>query len=377
MTFSSFNLHVTKDLVESCPDFNLIGIFHALSDTTEFLQHILNTNKRISEVFAKPYSYNLADLIKFEEELGLKYRRESYATIEGSDLLLNSILKGNENDEDLVIVDVGGYFVKPLSHISQRFPEKLPKGVVEVTTFGHNRYLDAIQTIDCPVFSVARSPLKDVEALYVGESAYLALDNFFRSTGKSLHGKSIGMVGFGMIGRRVVQKARDAGHPTYVYDIDPVKLLDARSYHHTACLSSEELFNNSRIVLASTGGQSIDADSINKYAQNGTFLASVGSKMQEIDISGLTNIASDQFIENDFLKSFTLFDGRKIYLFRDGKSINFAMGSCPDTTMDIVFSEITAAIKEILNDNFNIHQICELPYRFQQDIASRWLEINN
>src|ERR1700677_526981 len=70
--------------------------------------------------------------------------------------------------QDLVILDVGGYFAPALQAICESFSGTL-LGVVEDTENGLRRYA-ALDKIACPVYSVARSPLKDPEDFLVGQS---------------------------------------------------------------------------------------------------------------------------------------------------------------------------------------------------------------
>jgi adenosylhomocysteinase len=49
-------------------------------------------------------------------------------------------------------------------------------GAVEVTTFGHKRYENAIGEINSPVYSIARSAIKEEEANHVGQSVVTSLE---------------------------------------------------------------------------------------------------------------------------------------------------------------------------------------------------------
>jgi len=70
-------------------------------------------------------------------------------------------LESRAASQDLVILDVGGYFAPALDAICGTFSGQI-LGVVEDTENGLRRYL-ALPKTPCPVFSVARSPLKDPE----------------------------------------------------------------------------------------------------------------------------------------------------------------------------------------------------------------------
>src|SRR5256885_2348674 len=54
----------------------------------------------------------------------------------------------------ILILEVGGYFANPLTRIKKEHYRHFA-GVVEDTTFGHNRYLALAREIPIPIFSVA------------------------------------------------------------------------------------------------------------------------------------------------------------------------------------------------------------------------------
>lgn len=72
------------------------------------------------------------------------------------------------------MLDVGGYFAGVLDHLCAQFSGKIA-GVVEDTENGHQRYAE-LDKLPCPVFSVARSPLKDPEDYLVGQSVVFSTD---------------------------------------------------------------------------------------------------------------------------------------------------------------------------------------------------------
>lgn len=369
-------LATTKTLIDECPPTRVIGVMHALSDTSEFVSHMLDSGKRVTDIYAKPYSKDKSAVQKIRA-MGVRvHELTSYKSIEGTDTLRKNIAteKATDGGTPLSIIDVGGYFAGPLVEISEEEPDLLPNGVLEVTTFGHNRYSDAISKIGTPVVSVARSPLKDVEAVFVGESTWLGLDRVLREVGLSAFGSKLGMVGFGMIGRRVVAAAKDGGAHTTVYDIDPIKCLDARSYKHSVSLSLATLLEENEIVLTSTGGQSIPYESILAHAKNGIILGSAGSRTQEIDITGLEENAIEKTAPSKNLTGYRLPNNKTIYVLKGGTSINFLVGSCPDETMDIVFAEITAGIRAMLEDNLPVGKIHEVETETRRRIAKLWLE---
>jgi adenosylhomocysteinase len=273
----------------------------------------------------------------------------------------------------LILIDVGGYFAKPLSELTAK-NARLPIGVLEVTTFGHNRYIQAMAAINVPIISIARSGIKDVEATFVGESAWLAVDSILREVGISAFGKKVGVVGYGMIGRRVAAAARANGTHTMVFDKDPLKLLEARSYRHKVCLNLEELLNTCDIVISATGTQAISIADM-KDAHNGIILASAGSKANELDLVGIRNRAKQTKHISKMIAEYELPSGKVIYILRNGAAVNFLVGSCPDETMDLVFAEMTEGCKRLIENSLDHHVIHEVNKTIRQRIATEWLAL--
>jgi adenosylhomocysteinase len=127
----------------------------------------------------------------------------------------------------LVLLDVGGYFASALAHVCARFSGELV-GVVEDTENGHRRYA-ALEKIPCPVFGVARSPLKDPEDFLVGQSITFSAEALIRSWGDILNGRNAAVIGYGKLGRSIATMLHAKHVVVTVFDCDPVKRAQALS----------------------------------------------------------------------------------------------------------------------------------------------------
>lgn len=127
--------------------------------------------------------------------------------------------------ERLVLLDVGGYFAPALTELCDRFSGEIV-GVVEDTENGHRRYLDHDKP-PCPIYSVARSPLKDPEDYLVGQSVVFSTEALIRARGDILYGRVAAVLGFGKLGSSVARMLHARGVQVTVFDIDPVKRAQA------------------------------------------------------------------------------------------------------------------------------------------------------
>lgn len=373
INFSNEKLTVTKSILSQSPKMSIVGILHALTDTQEFVSHLLALGHEVPVIFAKPYSKN-ADVIANIERMGIRVEQLDYDTLENTSILHETITRQlDKASYPLALVDVGGYFAKPLSELSAR-NARLPIGVLEVTTFGHNRYLQTMSTINVPIISIARSEIKDVEATFVGESAWFAVDSVLREVGISAFGKRVGIVGYGMIGRRVAAAARANGTHTVVFDKNPLKLLEARSFRHNVCLTLDGLLNTCDIVISATGTQAITIADM-QDARNGIILASAGSKANELDMAGVRSRAKQTRNISKMITGYELPSGKIVHVLRNGAAINFLVGSCPDETMDLVFAEMAEGCKRLIENNLDHHVMHEVKEVVRQRIATEWLAL--
>ncbi|MCB1897429.1 MAG: hypothetical protein KDF95_19485 [Rhodocyclaceae bacterium] len=117
-----------------------IVLEHLLPTTLEMINLLRAVGADIFAVVAKPYSIN-ADVLRELESNGINVIKESYETLETTPILtslLRDAIEACANDNRrMVILDVGGYFAKPLVDLStKKSIGKHLAGVVEDTTFG-------------------------------------------------------------------------------------------------------------------------------------------------------------------------------------------------------------------------------------------------
>lgn len=99
-------------------------------------------------------------------------------------------------------------------------------GVVEDTENGLRRYLSLPKT-PCPVYSVARSPLKDPEDFLVGQSVVFSAEALIRERGGILNGRPACVIGFGKVGSSIARMLHAKNVPVTVCDTDPVRMAQA------------------------------------------------------------------------------------------------------------------------------------------------------
>ena len=322
-------------------------ILEHLLPTTESMINLLKEEGK-AEIFAliaKPYSL-VEDVYRRLCKKNIRIIRNTYAELENTDVLLGilieSIDKSKTDGKRIIIIDVGGYFAKPILQLQEKCPgdERYITGVIEDTTFGHNRYIEKLDDINVPVFSVARSSLKEIEARFVGQDAVFAMETILRDQGILMSGRHALVVGYGMIGKNVALALKNSHLVVSVYDYydhrNLAAYIDGFNIH-----KKRELIKNADIVFFATGNPegALSYEYIEE-CKDRVILVSVGSKDTEFDLSKLKEQAIEQKPFGKYLKEYTISNDRRIIVANNGTAVNFILPSLSVEVLDLVFSEI-------------------------------------
>ncbi|ABC33022.1 S-adenosylhomocysteine hydrolase [Hahella chejuensis KCTC 2396] len=360
-----------------------IIIEHLLPTTEEMVRCLMESEAEIFALLAKPYSIDSEVLMRLQGD-GIKVIQKSYQYLEESDylkyLILEAIDKSKADKKNVVLIDVGGYFSRPLKEISDK-DKKYISGVVEDTTFGHNRYQMSVKHISVPVFSVARSGLKEIEARFVGRDAVSAIEYILRKKGISLAGRNALVIGYGMIGENVARALRGGDLNVSVYDKHDHKNLSAFIDGY-AIHKKRELIKNADIIFSATGDPSgsMTYEEIEE-CKNNVILASVGSKDTEFDIKEVKAHCIEEKDVGEELKGYVLPNSKRVLVAKQGAAVNFILPSMPVEILDLVFSEILICIMLILTSKtkgkYPPGIIHELHLNYLNEISKDWLRLVN
>lgn len=357
----------------------LIVLEHLLPTTERFLIHLRNSGAEVFSVIGKPYSVDQHVHDRLVSS-GLTVAVQSYRDLEETDfldhLLSAAVAESAKDKKQVLILDVGGYFAEPLVRAPVESAQFIA-GVVEDTTFGHNRYVRAAPDIKVPVFSVARSQLKEIEAHFVGRDAAAALEHVLRTIGVSFAGRKALVIGYGMIGSAVAHALRTFGLDVHVYDKHDHRNLRAfidGFYVH----KKRKLLESADIIFAATADTALTYDEIEECKDN-VILASVGSKDTEFAIAALKEQAIAAQKHGQHLVSYKLSNSKRIVVVRDGTAVNFLLPSMPTEILDLVFSEILICAMLILKrqSDYPPGRLYQTAPTFLNSIAKDWLRSVN
>ncbi|MEV7971164.1 adenosylhomocysteinase [Sphaerisporangium sp. NPDC088356] len=343
-----------------------VVVTHLLPGQMNFLtafEHVA----RVVAVLPKPKS---ADL-RTRELIAAVHRCDALDRARFADpLWLTAYLEGRAAGRRLVLADIGGYFAPALAEACTRFSGQIA-GVVEDTENGLLRYMQ-LDTLPCPVYSVARSPLKEPEDRLVGEAIVFSIESLLRRMGEVLPGRRACVLGFGKIGSGIAAALHGRHVQVTVRDTDPVRQAQAIAVGYRSGPLPEAL-GGADLVVSATGSHAIGMEHLD-LLRDGAFLAGATSGDDEFDLSELSDEAGG-FTRQDVIDGIARYDreGRAFFLLGNGNAVNFLHTSAMGPAIHLIKAEIVAAAARLLSDP---HEpgLYEVPARTRARIAAAWVE---
>lgn len=344
---------------------SLLIITHLLPERPAFL-HALARMSTIAAVLPKPRSIN---------PQALEGVRRTYAVHDLSRSLFADPARALEYLEnaapsrDVILLDIGGYFAPSITTLAEKFSGHI-LGVVEDTENGHQRY-EALDKLPCPVFSVARSPLKDCEDHLVGRSIVFSTDALVRGRGDILTSRGACVIGFGKVGRAIAHTLRAHDLRVTVFDSDPVKRVQAHSQGFRTPSSCTDAIGDAELVLCATGNLALRQSDF-EALRNGAYVASVTSSEDELELDTLDGLYQRTPV-GEHLTRYEV-TGHYFYVLAEGGAVNFVHGAAVGTYIHLVQAEILAATAALSRGGYGpgLH---EVPWAIRQTIAQVWLDL--
>ncbi len=363
------NAYFAKIAAQFAPDQQAASflITHLLPERPAFVRAVAAMS-RLRAVLPKPKSINPAARREVERTTPVDLlSRELFAD---PDTALD-YLESRAGGEDLVLLDVGGYFASTLADLHARFSGRV-LGVIEDTENGHRRYQD-LDKLPCPVLSVARSPLKDPEDFLVGQSVVFSTEAVMRGRGDILHGRPALVIGFGKLGSSIARLLHAKGVQVTVFDVDPVRRTQALSQGFAVARDREAALTGAGLVLCATGAVSLRGEGF-PHLRNGAYIATVTSSEDELELGGLPEVYTRTMVGEHVTRYQTT--GHYFYLANSGNAVNFLHGASVGPFIFLVQAEILASIRMLTRGDL-AHGMHEVPAPDRAAIAAAWLSYFN
>ncbi|MEU8055725.1 adenosylhomocysteinase [Microbispora bryophytorum] len=356
-----------SERVEPAGTVSTMVITHLLAERPVFLNAISRVSRVVS-VLPKPKSIHDAALREVAETFHVdRLDRARFSDPVKALTYLESRAPGDR----IVLLDVGGYFAGSLEFLCDRFSGQIV-GVVEDTENGHQRYV-SLGKSPCPIYSVARSPLKEPEDFLVGQSVTFSTEALIRARGDILQGRPAAVIGYGKLGRSIASALHAKHVEVTVYDSSHVRRAQAMSQGYRTSETLAESICGAGAIVCATGNLSLRSEDFARI-RNGAYVASVTSSDDELELDALQGQYERTQIEPHITRYSRT--GHYFYVLADGNAVNFIHGAAVGPFIFLVQAEILAALS-ILSGKDHEPGIYEVPDEVRQAIAATWLNYFN
>lgn len=213
-------------------------------------------------------------------------------------------------------------------------------GATEETTAGlvRVRALADAGELRCPVVAVNEAWTERLanDRYGTGQSV---LDGILRATNLLLAGRTVVVLGYGVTGQGIAQRARGAGARVVVCEIDPLRALEAcmEGFEVLPALQAAEV---GEVLITATGSRDVLRAEHLERLRDGAVLANAGHFDVEIDRGALRELAVGGAREVlPLVEQHTYADGRQVNLLAEGRVVNLAAGQGhPPAAMDLSFA---------------------------------------
>jgi adenosylhomocysteinase len=357
-------------------DVSLIIVQHILPNTLPLLRS-LHKHHHVACVIPKPRSIetNAMDFIEqSDERLPIMHLTRNQTS--DKEFLIKYVKPCVPENNKVIILDIGGYFASSIKHLQEMFGNRI-LGIVEDTENGHQKYQSSMSKLKSPlsfpVFSVARSPLKEPEDYLVGQSIVYSIERILRDNSTLLTNKSSLVIGYGKIGKSVANSLSSRNITVYVHDKDPIRRAQALSHGYSSP-DREVALANADLVIGASGNKSLRFNDF-KALKDNCFVASVTSGDDEFEIDELREEYRSRDNKNG-VEIYYLHE-KSFFLMNQGNAVNFAYSNILGPYIYLVACEIIHCMNKLIDgDNSSAHldKINTLNTPERQLIADVWMK---
>jgi adenosylhomocysteinase len=201
------------------------------------------------------------------------------------------------------------------------------------------------------------------------------IDGILRATNRLLAGSVAVVAGYGWCGRGLAMRAKGLGADVIVTEVDEIKALEAAmdGFRVMPMIDAAPIGD---IFVTLTGDINVIDKHHFKVMKDGAIVSNSGHFNVEINISALEDMAVNKRDVRDFVKEYTLSDGRRINLLAEGRLINLAAAEGhPSCVMDLSFANQSLASEYLITNASNLKKLVyDVPEKIDHYIAKLKLE---
>ncbi|HWH12217.1 MAG TPA: adenosylhomocysteinase [Solirubrobacteraceae bacterium] len=238
-----------------------------------------------------------------------------------------------------IAIDDGGDLIAA-AHAGPSPAAETMLGATEETRTGlvRMRTMEAAGDLRCPVLAVNEALTERIfnDRYGTGQST---LDGILRATDILLAGRSFVVLGYGLAGRGVAQRAQGAGASVIVCEVDPIRALEARmdGFEVMPALAATE---RGEVFVTVTGAPDVLRREHFERMRDGAILANAGHFDVEISLPDLAAAATRPPVAVlPLVDQYDLGNGRRVNLLAKGRVVNLAAAAGhPAAVMDMSFA---------------------------------------
>lgn len=196
------------------------------------------------------------------------------------------------------------------------------------------------------------------------------LDGIIRATNLLIAGTTIVVAGYGWCGRGVASRARGLGANVIVTEVTALKALEA-VMDGFRVMPMQQAVQEADLVITLTGDIHVLRKEHFEAMKNGAIIANSGHFNVEIDIPALEELAVTKANAREYVESYTLADGRTLFLIGEGRLVNLASAEGhPASVMDMSFANQALSLEYIAQNQQKLeNKVYDVPESIDEEVA--------
>jgi adenosylhomocysteinase len=308
-------------------------------------------------------------------ERGVTVYASSENDPEDADRELERVLERTAGQREAVFIDDRAGLVR-LAHTTRRDLLGNIRGASEETTSGVAKFraMEREGILEFPVIAA-----NDARCKYLFDNRYgtgqSTLTAIMQNTNLMVGGKRVVVLGYGWCGKGIARYAAGLGARVYVCEVDPVRGLEAYADGFDV-LPALDAAGIGEVFITATGSRDVLTAAHFGRMRDGAILANAGGVDVEIDVDGLTAVATDAREVRRNVEEFTTSDGRRLHLVGRGMVVNLtASDGHPVEIMDLTFAIQALCAHRLANEHTSMeNKVHLLPKDIDDEVAATKLD---
>lgn len=279
---------------------------------------------------------------------------------------IKAVLKQNPQ----VTMDDGADLVSMI-HSKRKDLIKNIIGGTEETTTGviRLRSMEKKEVLGYPIIAV-----NDADTKHLFDNRYgtgqSTMDGIVRATNILVAGKNVVVCGYGWCGRGVAMRAKGMGANVIVIETNSLRALEAIMDGYWV-MPLNEAARLGDIFITLTGDINVLREEHFNLMKDGVIICNSGHFNVEINLKALKKISKKSRQVRDFVKEYTLSNGRKINLIAEGRLVNLsAAEGHPASVMDMSFANQVLCAEFLVKGDGNLaKKVYPVPRKIDIQIA--------